>query len=434
MNLLIIAALILLNGVLAMSELAVVSSRKPRLKRLADRGDKGAAAALHLAENPAELLSTIQIGITAVGIFNGAFGEATLTAPVAEFLSRWEWLAPYAKPVALALVVSVITYLSLIIGELVPKRLALHNPERIARVVAPPMRMLALIAHPLVRLLSVSSTFVLELLRSKPAADAAVSEEEIKAMMSEGAEAGVLEKAEHELMKNVFRLDDRTAAMMMTPRSEILFIDLEDDVAAQRRTLMTGQHSYYPLCRGGLDHVVGEVRARDILARELEGLPWDLAAVAHEALHVPEWLSGIEILDPLKRKVSHLCFAIDEVGGVVGLLTLHDLLEAIVGEISASPEEAWVQRPDGSWLVDGLVLADEVKEQLSLRTVPHEEERGYDTLGGMMMRGMGRVPATGDSFEWENYRFEVADMDGKRVDRVLISPLPAVEEPEGDAS
>ena len=434
MDLLIIAVLILLNGLLAMSELAVVSSRRPRLKRLAEGGDARAATALHLAENPALFLSTVQIGITAAGIFNGALGEATLTKPLSEFFAGWEWLASYSKPVALAIVVTILTYLSLIVGELVPKQIALHNPERIARLVAQPMRFLSLVAHPLVVILSKSSQFLLTLLHSKPSSESAVSQEEIKALLMEGARAGVLEKAEHDLVKNVFRLDDRSAAMLMTPAPDIVFIDLEADVAIQRKTLIAGGHSYYPVCRAGLDNVIGEVRTRDILARELEGKPWDLAAATHEPLYIPEWQDGIEILEALKRSRSHLGLVVDEVGAVEGLLTLHDLMEAIVGEISPSPEPEWVQRADGSWLVDGMVLADEVKDHLELRSLPHEEERDYDTLGGMVMMQMEHVPGVGDSFDWEDYCFEVVDVDGNRVDRVLITRLPALEEAEGDIS
>lgn len=434
MDILIIVSLILINGMLAMSELALVSSRKQRLQRLADDGDARAEAALQLSRNPGVFLSTIQIGITAVGIFSGAFGEATLAQPLSEFLSRWQWLDPYSELAALAVVVAAITYLSLIVGELVPKQIALHNPERIARLVAGPMRRLSVIAYPLVKLLSASSALVLKLLGSRPSPESSVSEEEIRAILLEGARSGVLEKAEHELVKNVFRLDDRPASTLMTPRSDIIYLDVNQDEQSVRDTIIAGGHSYYPVCKGGLDQVLGVVRARDLLARHLSGQPWDLAQTLREPLYVPEWLSGMDVMEALRKSKSHFCFVVDEYGNIQGLLTLHDLLEAIVGDMSPSPEPRWVQREDGSWLVDGMVFADELKERLGLRRLPHEEEEDYDTLGGMVMTQMGRVPSVADNFQWEGYRFEVVDMDGKRVDRVLISPLLPAESKTGAGS
>jgi putative hemolysin len=422
MDLLIIVALIVMNGMLAMSELAVVSCHKPRLRRAAEAGDVNAVAALKLADNPSVFLSTVQIGITAVGIFSGALGEATLSRSLSAWVAGWEALAPYSDAIALVIVVTGITYLSLIVGELVPKQIALHNPERIARLVARPMHWLSIAAHPLVQLLSASSKAVLRLLGSKPAREAAVSEEEIRAILMEGARSGVLEKSEHELVKNVFRLDDRPASVLMTPRPELVFLDTEEPAGKHREAIIASPHSYYPVCAGGMDHVLGVVRTRDLLARQLRGEVLDLRAALQEPLFVPQWRSGIDVLEQLKRSRSHFCLVVDELGAVQGALTLHDILEAIIGEIGPSAEPQWVRREDGSWLVDGMVFADDVQEKLGLRRMPGEGEEDYETLGGMVMTCMGRVPGVGEHFDWEGHRFEVVDMDGNRIDRVLITP------------
>ncbi|MFZ5557436.1 MAG: hemolysin family protein [Pseudomonadota bacterium] len=432
MDLLIIVTLIVANGMLAMSELAVVSSNRARLRRSANAGDAGALAALDLAERPSVFLSTVQIGITAVGIFSGAFGEATLARSLSAWVAGWPAFAPYSDAIALAIVVTGITYLSLIVGELVPKQIALHDPERVARLVARPMRWLSLAAYPLVQLLSVSSQAVLRLLGSKPGREATVSEEEIRAMLMEGARLGVLEKSEHELVKNVFRLDDRPASVLMTPRADLVYLDVEEPPGKHRETIIASPHSYYPVCAGGLEQVLGVVRTRDLLARQLRGEALDLGAALQEPLLVPQWRSGIDVLEQLKRSRSHFCLVVDELGAVQGALTLHDILEAIVGEIGPSAEPQWVRRDDGSWLVDGMVFADDVKEKLGLRRLPGEGEEDYDTLGGMVMTRMGRVPGVGEHFDWEGHRFEVVDMDGKRVDRVLITPPAAAAEDAAD--
>lgn len=423
MDLLILASLILLNGVLAMSELAVVTSRKLRLRQWADRGDSAAAAALHLAEHPGPFLSTIQIGITAVGIFAGAFGEATLAQGLAQSLGRFEPLAPYAEALAFGLVVTGITYCSLIIGELVPKQIALHNPERTARLVARPLRWLSLAVHPLVRLLSASSEAVLRLLGSRPVREVQLSEEEIRAMLRLGAQLGILEQTEHDLVKNVFRLSDRSVSTFMTPRRDIVYIDLEAGEEAVRRTIIRGLHTSYPVCRGGLENLLGVVSARDLLSRLLSGKPFDPSASLHDPVVVPEWITGLEVLETFKRTGSHLCLVIDEYGEILGLVTPHDVLEAIVGGIAPAEQPPWIRREDGSWLVDGMVYVDELKDRLNLPRLPNEEDRDYETLGGLVMAQLGRIPRIADAFEWEGYRFEVVDMDGKRVDRVLISPI-----------
>jgi putative hemolysin len=423
MDLLILGSLILLNGVLAMSELAIVTARKLRLRQWADRGDSAAAVALYLAEHPGSFLSTIQIGITAVGIFAGAFGEATLARELAQILGRFESLVPYAEALAFGLVVIGITYCSLILGELVPKQLALHNPERAARLVAHPLRWLSLAAHPLVRLLSASSEAVLRLLGSRPTREAQVSEEEIRAMLRLGAQLGILEQTEHDLVKNVFRLNDRSVSTFMTPRQEIVYIDLEADEETVRRTIIRGLHTSYPVCRGGLENLLGVVSARDLLSRLLSGEPFDPGAGLHDPVVVPEWITGLEVLETFKRTGSHLCLVTDEYGEILGLVTPHDVLEAIVGGIAPTEQPQWIERGDGSWLVDGMVYVDELKDRLNLRRLPNEEGRDYETLGGLVMAQLGRIPRIADAFEWEGYRFEVVDMDGKRVDRVLITPI-----------
>lgn len=434
MDLLIIAVLILMNGVLAMSELAVVSSRKARLRQLADAGDPRAGAALTLSEHPGPFLSTVQIGITAVGILAGAFGEATLARDLAQWVAQWPLLAPHSQAVALAIVVTVVTYLSVVVGELVPKQIALHNPERIARWVAPPMRALARAAKPLVWTLSASSAVLLRLLGSRPRAEEAVSEEDIRRMIRIGAQAGVLEKTEHDLVKNVFRLDDRSVTSLMTPRAQIVFLDLEAGDAAARKVLASGVHARYPVCRGGLDNLVGVVSARKLLARALAGAPLDVAAAARPAFTVPPWLSGIDLLEQFRRHGATLALVVEPSGEVLGMVTQHDVLEAIVGGIAPGEPPPWTRRKDGSWLVDGMVFVDEVKDRLGLRRLPEEDTAEYETLGGLVMAAIGRLPEVADTFEWEGWRFEVVDMDGKRVDRVLITPPEAHAAASPDAA
>jgi putative hemolysin len=426
MEIIILLLLFMLNGLFSMSEIAVVSARKARLQQLADEGNHRAASALALARQPSSFLATIQIGITVVGIFSGAYGEATLAHGLSQTLASFPALAAYSDSLALAIVVVSIAYFSLIIGELVPKRLALHNPELVAAMMATPMRLLSKVAYPIVKVLSSSTDLVLRVLGAGPSKEPPVSEEEIRLLMEQGTEAGVFEKYEQRLVHNVLRLDERSVASQMTPRPDIVRVDLEDPLEVSLRTIAHSHHSRFPVCRGGAEHVVGIVHAKDILARQVAGEAVDLAECMRDPLFVPETLSCIQMLETFKQSTSQMVFVVDEYGELQGLVTLNDILEAIVGDMPSSHEdgqEEIVERAPGSWLIDGMLDTIDLKEFLELRTLPGEDEGVYHTLGGMMMIKMGQVPRPADAFEWESYRFEVVDMDGTRVDKVLVTRL-----------
>jgi len=419
--------LFILNGLFSMSEIAVVSARKARLQQLANEGSHRAANALALAREPSNFLSTIQVGITFVGIFSGAFGEATLSNQLSRALSTVPALAAYSDALALAIVVVAIAYFSLIIGELVPKRLALQNPELIASMTATPMRVLSRIAHPIVVLLSGSTELVLRVLGVGKSRRTPVTEDEIRVLMEQGTRAGVFEKYEQRLVHNVLLLDERSIASEMTPRLEVVYVDLDDPPDANLRKIAASRHSRFPVCRGGPGDIVGVVHAKDILARQVAGESVDLAACMHDPLFVPETLTCIRMLETFKGSPLQIAFAVDEYGDFQGLVTLNDILEAIVGDMPSShgdDEQMIVERAPGSWLIDGMLDTMDLKELLGIRELPGEGEGTYHTLGGMAMIQMGRVPRPADSFEWDGYRFEVVDMDGTRVDKVQVSRLP----------
>lgn len=437
MEILILSALILLNGVFAMSEIAVVTARKTRLQEWAEEGNRKAEAALGLARDPANFLATIQVGITLVGIVAGAYGEATLSGGLSQYLSQFPALEPYREALAFGIVVVGITYFSLIVGELVPKRLALHNPERIASVVAMPMRTLAKVGHPIVRALSLSTELALRLLGSRPSQGPPVSEEEIRVLMEQGTRAGIFEKSEQALVKNVLRLDERMVASLMTPRLDIVHLDVEDPVEVNLGKISEHRYSRYPVCRGGLEHVIGIVHTKEILARQLSGQPFDLGQCAQEPLFIPETVSAIQLLETFKQSRIHASLVVDEYGDIQGLVTLNDVLGAIVGEIPAAEDRGAsmvVKREDDSWLIDGMLDVGALKELLHVDELPSEEEAVYHTLGGLVMTRMGRVPRVADRFEWKGLRFEVMDMDGKRVDKVLVARVaqpPGAHNPGG---
>jgi putative hemolysin len=426
MEILILILLFMLNGLFSMSEIAVVSARKARLQQLANEGNHRAASALALARQPSNFLSTIQIGITVIGIFSGAYGEATLARSLSETLASVAVLAAYSDALAFAIVVVAIAYFSLIIGELVPKRLALHNPELVAAMTAAPMQLLSKVAYPLVRVLSGTTDLVLRLLGAGPSKDPPVSEEEIRLLMEQGTKAGVFEKYEQRLVRNVLLLDERSVASQMTPRMDIVHVDLEDSLEASLRRISDSRHSRFPVCRGGPEHVVGIVHVKDILARLVAGETVDLAACMQDPLFVPETLSSIQMLETFKQSTLQMVLVVDEYGELQGLVTLNDILEAIVGDMPSSREEGEqmvIERAPGSWLIDGMLDTIDLKEFLEVRKLPGEDEGVYHTLGGMTMIQMGRVPRPADAFEWEGYRFEVVDMDGTRVDKVLVTRL-----------
>lgn len=417
-----ILILILANGVFAMSEIAVVSARKTRLQQRAEEGDAKARCALELAEHPNRFLATVQIGITLVGIFAGAYGGATIAGVLDGYLERFPAIAPYSEEIALGGVVLVITYLSLVVGELVPKRIALTHPERIASVIAGPMHTLSVIASPLVTLLSVSTDTILRLLGIRKAEEPPITEEEIAALLEAGTEAGVFEEEEQELVERVFWLGDQRVSALMTPRHRVEWFDVRDPPTAHREELIRNRHSQYPVCEGDLDHALGMVRTKDLLAELLGGNPLDLKAALRKPLFVPESLRALRLLEMFRESGIHMAMVIDEYGGVEGLVTLNDVLKEMAGDLAASADPRIVQREDGSWLVDGSLTMDEFWECLDLQERRGEERPNYHTLGGLVVTTLGRIPRSGDAFQAYDLRFDVVDMDGNRVDKVLVSP------------
>ncbi len=414
--------LIVLNGVFAMSEMAIASSRKTRLQQWAADGNSGAVAALKLAEEPNQFLATVQIGITLIGIVTGFFGGSALSAPVARQLDRIPALAPYSDIISILLVVGLVTYLSLVVGELVPKRLALQNPERLATLVAPPMTLLSRVASPIVRLLGASSEVILRVLGVRHAEDAPVTEEEIAILLQEGTAAGVFTPGEHELLEGVFDLGDRDVRDLMTPRYRLVALDLNAPIEENFRKMADSPHHLFPVYAGELDNLVGMVPVKKLWAASLSGEPIDLRLLAEPALIIPEFLPALDVVKRFRRHPNTAAMVVDEYGGVQGLLSLHDLVEAITGDLGETPERSdeAVQRADGSWLLDGALPVHQVRSLLKLGPLPGEEAGDFETLGGFLMASLGRIPEVGDTFDWDNRRFEVVDMDGRRIDRVLV--------------
>jgi putative hemolysin len=427
LEILVLLALILANGVFAMSEIAVVSSRHVRLHQLAEQGSAGAVAALALAANPGRFLSTIQVGITLIGIFTGAFGEATLAAQLAAALRGVPLLAPHAGGLAIAIVVVGITYFSLVLGELAPKRLALHAPEAIAARIARPMEWLSTAMLPFVKLLTVSTAGLLRLMGVRERVKQTVTEAEIEGLMRIGAEAGVFERAESEFVSRVLRLDAQTVGAIMTPRIDIAFLDAQTSVEENLRIIWQEGYTRLPVCRGSLAEVLGVLDTLDLLDPALKGKPLDLRAHLRTPLWVPETIHLIRLLELFKQHKEHLALVVDEYGEVQGLVTLSDVLEAIVGAVpeAGEPEEPdVVRREDGSLLVDGGASLARLQEAVGRPIeLPADEAGSYHTLGGLVMARLGHVPHVGDRFSFAGLRFEVLDMDGHRVDKVLVVPL-----------
>jgi putative hemolysin len=436
MEIALLFGLILLNGAFAMSEIALITARRARLQKLAEAGDRGAASAMKLGEDPNSFLSTVQIGITSIGILNGIVGEATLAQPFALWLQSLGVRTPLAGYLATGLVVVSITYFSIVLGELVPKRLGQINPEPLARLVARPMLWLGAITKPFVKLLSGSTQLVLRALGIKERSDQSVTQEEINLMLAEGSDAGVIEQHEHEMVRNVFRLDDRQIASLMVPRGEIVYFDVEDPLEKNLERLESSRHSRFPVVRGGWDEVLGVASARELLAHTLRGEKPRLTENLQPAVFLPESLTGMELLENFKNSGVHLAFIVDEYGEVQGIVTLQDVMEAITGEFKPHhAEDAWaVQREDGSWLLDGLIPIPELKDRLALKQVPEEDRGRYNTLSGMVMLLLGKLPQTADRCEWEGWAFEIVDLDGKRIDKVLATVIPVITESiESDA-
>jgi magnesium and cobalt exporter, CNNM family len=425
-SILLLFVLILLNGVFAMSEIAIVSSRRARLVQMADSGSAGAGHALALAAEATRFLSSVQVGITLIGILSGAIGAGSIASRLRAVLEQNPVVAPYADTLSLGIIVVLLTYFSLILGELVPKRLALTHPETIASLIARPMDLVARSARPIVRLLSLSTDGILRLFGVRPTKQPGVTVEEIRVMLEQGAEEGVFERTEHDMVTNVLNLDDRHVGAVLTPRSDVVFMDIRDSMEVNRVKLREGTHAVIPLCDGGLDHVVGFIRSTKLLEALIGGQKIDLPALADPALFVPETMTLMKLLEQFKRTHLPVALVVDEFGGVEGLVSLTDVISSIVGELpsEAGEEPMIVRREDGSWLMDGGLDLDTVLRTLGAESVLSDEDRQhYHTLGGLAMLALGRVPKTGDAFERGGFRFEVVDMDANRVDRVLVSPV-----------
>lgn len=431
----IILLLIFANGLFAMSEIAVVTARKARLKTRAEGGSAPALAALRLAENPEDFLSTVQIGITLVNILAGVFGEAAITRQLEPWIRELPLVGAYSHAVSQGLVVITITYLTLVLGELLPKQIGLSYAERVAMRVAAPMGLLARLTAPLVSLLSISTRVLLRLLPLRPSNEPTVTVEEVQILMEQGRESGVFEPINEEMVEQVFRLRERRVNDLMTPRPDVVYLDLEDSLNKNRQIIIENRHSRYPVMKGDEDNVVGFVLARDLLAQALSGEPLDLQPLMRQVLIVPEGLPVLEVLERFKKDQAQMAIIIDEYGELQGLMTFNDLLEEIVGDVPevgdpADPEA--IPREDGTWLIDGMFPVDDLKEMFNIKTLPEEDGNFYQTIGGLIMIYLGRVPQEGDFVEWDQFRFEVVDMDWRRVDKVLLTPLSSFGGPPED--
>lgn len=432
MDLGIILLLIVLNGIFAMSEIAVVSSRKARLQRMAEDGSQGAAAALKLHSEPSRFLSTIQVGITSIGILSGAVGEAALADPLTQWLSQFPLLGESARVIALSLTVVLLTYMSVVVGELVPKQLALLGPEGIASLVARPMGWLSRLTAPLVWLFSASSGAILRLFGARRSDEPPVTDDEIKVLMGQGAEAGVFHESEQEIVSNVLRLDEQRVAAIMTPRKDMYLVDLAESEAEVRRQVAECPYARVVVCQDGLDRVLGILQRGDLLKPVLENAPFNVRKALRPPVYVPESVTTTHLLESLRRNRAQFALVIDEYGEVQGLVTLNDVLAAIVGDMPSQDddgEQDVVEREDGSYLMDGGLSIERLKSVLEVKEeLPGEEENAFHTLGGLVMHQLGRVPVEADHFHLAGWRFEVVDMDKNRVDKVLLS----LGEPETD--
>ncbi len=422
----ILVALILANAVFALTEMAIVSSRKARLERQAEDGDIGAKAALELAEHPNQMLSTIQVGITLIGILTGTFGGASLSKALEVKLNSFPLMAPYSAALSMFVVVSLITYFSLIIGELVPKRIALNNPEVIAAKVARPMHLFSKIALPVVSFLSMSTGLVLRFLGIKPSKEPPVTEDEIRILLEQGTEAGAFEKTEQDIVDRVFRLADLRAYALMKPRTQMVWLDIEDSMEYNLNIISESQATRFPVAKGNLDDFIGVVHTNDLLSKVKSGESITLEECVKTPVFIPKSMKAFKVLELFKQSSVHEAVVLDEFGGVVGFITLHDILEELVGEMSLtdeSDEPQIVEREDGSWLVDGLLAIDEFEETFGEDELPDEERDHYHTLGGFITSYLGHIPTVSEKFTSGNLEFEIVDMDRVRIDKVLVKKV-----------
>ena len=421
-ELLVLALLILINGFFAMAELALVSARRVRLKEMAKAGKRGAASALRLLDDPVGFLSTVQVGITLVGIIAGAYSAAFFAEPLAQYLREVTPIDVYAEEIAFILVVIAVTYFSLVIGELVPKRIALNHAETIAAAVAPLMTMLAIVGAPFVWFLRASTHAVMSVLRLKPAPESALTEEEVKALIAEGAMAGVFQPVERELIEGVLRMGDRAVRSIMVPRPAVIWLDVEDSPGEVYTTIVESGHSRYPVARGDIEDVIGVAHTKDLLEQQRQTGTIDLAAAAREAPYVVDRMPVLRLLDRFKSSSVHMALVVDEHGSFEGIVTPTDILTAIAGDLPQSEEEEEpeaVQREDGSWLLDGLMTVDDAERTLGLEGMG--EEGDFNTVAGFVLHELGHLPVAGEHFDWRGWRFEVVDLDGRRIDKILAS-------------
>lgn len=413
--------LLVANGIFSGSEIAIVSARKVRLEQKANRGDRSALAALKLANSPNNFLSAVQIGITLIGILSGTVGGATLSTRLQPVFDQIPALAPYSELLSIGLVVTLITYLSLVIGELVPKRIALSNPEQIACTVANPMNWLAKLTAPIVDLLGISTEAVLKLLNVRSAEEQPVTEEEIKLLIAQGAKAGMFEVVEQEMVSRVFQLGDRSIQAIMTPRLEIVWLDVNSPASENQHQMRTSPYSRFPVADDDLDRCLGVVSIKAVWEADLAGETLDLRSVLQPAVFVHENTSALSVLETFRRSGNQIALVTNEYGAIEGLVTLSDLMAAIVGELTQdeADERQIVRRDDGSYLLDGLLGVAELKALLNWESLPNEAEDRYHTLGGLVVNQLGKIPTAGDYFEIQGWQFEIVDMDGNRVDKVL---------------
>lgn len=432
MDIVLIVFLTLLNGAFAMSELALASSRKSRLTAMADEGDRGAATALQLLENPTQFLSSVQVGITSIGMLNGIVGEAAFSDDLGEWFLGMGLDDTMSSVLATAIVVTVITFITIVFGELVPKRIGQLYPEAVARWVSRPMAAVAKGAKPFVWLLTHTTQWVLKLLRVDNSAAQMVTEEEIKANLAEGVDAGIIEAQEHRMVRNVFGLDERQLNSIMLPASEIKWLDASDSVAEALQKARVSGHSWYPVCRGGLEDVVGVIHVPQLLALQARGEAEPIGAHVEPAVFVPETLSGMELLEQFRARATRVVFVVDEYGVVQGLLTPRDMLEAITGELSPErPLDAWArQREDGAWEIDGAMPVAELKSRLDVEAFPDEDRGRYATVAGLMHAMAGTLLEKGEHVDGAGWRFEVLALDGRRIDRVLVTRVAPASEPD----
>lgn len=419
----IIIFLIILNGILAMCEFALVSSRKARLEQWVNEGDPGAVVALELANAPDSFLPAIQIGITFVGILAGAFGGAAASEPLVGYLAGFPRISMYSEAIGVTIVVMCITYFSLVIGELLPKRLALNNPERLACMAAPSIKRLSRLAHPLVILLSGSTNLLLRVARIKPSSEPAVTEEEIKLLIDKGTQAGIFQEFEQDTIERVFRLADRRVSVLMTPRADIISLDLNESEKEIKGKIAQHKYSFFPVVQETLDNIVGVIRWKDLLSLTMESKPFDIKGISRKPLFVTEKTPAVKVLELFKTTKMHIAFVVDEYGAIQGLVTLDDILSSVFEDVEDAPEgeREIVKREDGSWLISGSLPLDEFIDYFEIGNLDEKERIGVNTVGGFVMGKIGAVPSEGQHFEWKDLRIEVVDMDGRRVDKILVS-------------